>query len=62
MSEAREDARAAMFAERARVLSEHPHVTTAVELAPLMGEHEREYWTWCLERALTAGTYTEVKR
>lgn len=52
------DARKAMFAERDRLLVEHQHITTAAELAPLMGEHEREYWNWCLERALAADTYT----
>lgn len=54
-----EDARAAMFAERERLLAEHQHITTAAELAPLMGVHEREYWTWFLERAQAAGTYIE---
>jgi methylaspartate ammonia-lyase len=51
------DAREAMFAKRAEVMAEHQHLTTAAEVAPLMGEHEREYWTWCVERALQANTY-----
>jgi hypothetical protein len=52
------DKRAAMLAERERLLAEHQHITTAAELAPLMGEHEQEYWTWCLERATAADTGT----
>jgi hypothetical protein len=49
------DRRTAMLVERERLLAEHQHITTAAELAPLMGEHEQEYWTWCLERAVAAG-------
>jgi hypothetical protein len=56
-----EDARAAMFAKRAEVMAANQHLVTAQEVAPLMGEHEREYWNWCLERALKAGTYMEKK-
>lgn len=50
-----EDPRAAMFAERARLLVEHQHITTAAELAPLMGVHQQEYWNWCIERITEAG-------
>lgn len=49
------DARVAMFAARARLLDEHQHITTAAELAPLMGEHSQEYWAWCIERVMEAG-------
>lgn len=45
-----------MFAKRAEVMAARPEIQMAAELAPLMGEHEREYWKWCLERALAANT------
>lgn len=42
--------RAAMFARREVAIAEHPEALTAGELAPFMGEHEREYWEWTLDR------------
>jgi hypothetical protein len=54
------DARAAMLAERERLLAEHQHITTAGELAPLMGEHAEEYWTWTLERLTAEDSYPEA--
>ena len=43
------DAREAMLAKRAEVLADKPAIEYASELAPLMGEHEREFWNWKLE-------------
>ena len=48
------NAREAMLAERERQASLHPEVSTAAELAPHMGVHEREYWNWQLERYFAA--------
>lgn len=42
--------REAMLARRAEVIAEHPQLKTAGELAPFMGEHEREFWEWILDR------------
>lgn len=39
-----------MLALRSKLLAEHPHLKTAGDLAPLMGEFEREYWEWTLDR------------
>jgi hypothetical protein len=39
-----------MLAERERVMAAYPEVTAAVDMGPLMGAHEREYWVWCMER------------
>jgi len=39
-----------MLSLRSKLLAEHPQLTTAGELAPLMGEFEREYWEWTLDR------------
>lgn len=47
-------ARGRMLTVRKHLMEAHPEITMAAELAPLMGEHEREYWGWCLERAMRA--------
>lgn len=44
-----------MLARRDELIAAHPKITQAAELAPLMGEHEREYWDWQLERYLEQG-------
>lgn len=38
-----------MLAVRARLMRKNPHVTTAAEFAPLMGEYEGDYWNWQLK-------------
>lgn len=43
--------RLAMLKRRARMLAQHPDVTTARALAPLMGDHERAYWAWIVDNA-----------
>lgn len=48
-------AQARMLSHRARLLDEHPEVTEAADLAPLMGEHEGEYWRWILGTSHAAG-------
>lgn len=45
-----QDRRQAMLVRRADLSAEHPEITMAAELAPLMGDLEREYWDWQLER------------
>lgn len=58
-----------MLSLRSKLLVEHPHLKTAGELAPLMGEFEREYWEWTLDRmvaeleaaGLPAATHEETK-
>lgn len=47
-------ARAAMLIRRGELLKEHPEIATAGELAPLMGEHEQEFWDWVLGRLFGA--------
>ena len=44
--------RAAMLARREELSAAHPEITMAAELAPLMGDLEREYWNWQIERYL----------
>jgi hypothetical protein len=46
------DIRKEMLKRRAEVSDAHPEITTAAELAPLMGDLEREYWNWQLERTI----------
>jgi hypothetical protein len=41
--------RDAMHARRTEILSAHPEITAAAELAPLMGDLAQEYWDWRLE-------------
>lgn len=38
-----------MLSLRSKLLAEHPHLQTAGDLAPLMGEFERDYWEWQLD-------------
>lgn len=40
--------RTSMLAVRAKVMRKNPHLKTAGELAPLMGEYESDYWNWQL--------------
>lgn len=42
--------RARMLARREQFMIQHPEITHASDLAPLMGDLEQEYWDWCLER------------
>lgn len=49
--------RQAMLTRRTEVLAANPDVRLARNLAPLMGEFEREYWSWSLE-----GAEAEVNR
>lgn len=39
-----------MLSLRSKLLAEHSEITKAYELAPLMGEFEREYWEWVLDK------------
>ncbi|HEY3483397.1 MAG TPA: hypothetical protein VGL02_31380, partial [Streptomyces sp.] len=41
-----------MLARRRELIAANPDITEARDLAPLMGDLEREYWEWCLERFL----------
>lgn len=49
-----DERRAAMLARRAEISAAHPEITQASELAPLMGDLEREYWDWQIGRYLAA--------
>jgi hypothetical protein len=42
--------REAMFSRRVEMIAAHPEAKTAGDLAKYMGEYEREYWIWTLER------------
>lgn len=44
------DRREAMLSLRSKLLAEHPHLQTAGDLAPLMGDFENEYWEWVLDK------------
>lgn len=48
--------RAHMLARREQLMTQHPEITLAADLAPLMGDLEQEYWSWCLERFLSTET------
>jgi hypothetical protein len=40
-----------MLVRRARLTEENPDIKYASEMAPLMGDLEREYWDWQLENS-----------
>lgn len=40
-----------MLARRANLAEENPDIKYASEMAPLMGDLEREYWAWQLENS-----------
>lgn len=48
--------RDAMLARRTELLTAHPVITAAADLAPLMGDLAQEYWDWCIERHLEGET------
>jgi hypothetical protein len=48
--------RADMLARREQLMAQHPEITLAADFAPLMGDLEQEYWSWCLERFISAET------
>lgn len=43
------DRREEMLSLRSKLLAERPDITRAYQLAPLMGEYERDYWEWQLD-------------
>jgi hypothetical protein len=50
-----DDLRSEMLAARERVMADHPEVTSAAELDPLLPEHLRgPYWGWQLENYLAS--------
>lgn len=59
--------REAMLRRREEILAKQPEVKLARELGPLMGEYERAYWLWTVEKMeqeitrLHGPTYIEVK-
>lgn len=56
-----------MLKRREELLATHPDIRLACELGPLMGEYEREYWQWTVQKMeqeisrLRGPRYIEVK-
>lgn len=49
-----------MLSLRSKLLAEHPEITRAYQLAPLMGEYERDYREWQLDCGLMEELRTTV--